>query len=267
MLCLKHLKRRSPDVNIDDDNTPPAEEFREAELGSEMNVAKVHGSIMRERSEPRDGYEPISLWLITLAFALLFWGGMYLVANSGGFQASVFNTNLVAWDGSGAAADKGPPDPMVVGKRIYTQYCAVCHQTTGLGVAAQFPPLVDSEWVLSRDWHGDNHLVKLVLSGLQGPVTVKGAPYNNAMAPWGGVLKDDQISAVLTYIRNEWGNQAPPIPVEFVAKIREESGSRAEAWTQKELQTIDRVVVDSAAPADAAEPPAEPPPAENSPST
>lgn len=254
-------------MNPDNNKPVESEEFREAELSSEMNVAKVHGSILRERAEPRDGYEPISLWLITLAFGLLFWGGMYLVSHSGGFQANVFNSNLVAWDGAGAAAGKGPPDPMVVGKRVFTQYCAVCHQTTGQGVAGQFPPLVDSEWVLSREWHGDNHLVKVVLNGLQGPVTVKGAPYNNAMAPWGGVLKDEQISAVLTYIRNEWGNQAPPIPVEFVAKVREENAARTEAWTQKDLQAIERVVVEAAAGDAATEPPAAPAPAENPPST
>lgn len=241
------------------------EEFREAELSSDMNVVKVHGSILREQAEPRDGYEPISLWLITFCFGLIFWGGMYLVMHSGGFRADVFNSNLVAWDGAGGAAvDKGPPDPLVVGKRIFTQYCAVCHQTTGLGVAGQFPPLAGSEWALSQDWHGDNHLVKIVLNGLQGPITVKGNPYNNAMAPWGGVLNDDQIAAVLTYIRNEWGNSAPHITPEFVAEVRAQTEGRTEAWTQKDLQAIERVLIQAAsdAPPEAAPAPAsEPTPA------
>lgn len=243
-----------------DPNIPESEEFREAELSSDMNVAKVHGSIMREQAEPRDGYEPVSLWLITFALGLVFWAGMYLVSNSGGFKADVFNSNLVAWDGAGVAVDKGPPDPMVVGKRVFTQYCVVCHQTTGLGVKGQFPPLVASEWVLGEDWHGENHLVKIVLNGLQGPIVVKGENYNNAMAPWGAVLKDDQIAAVLTYIRNSWGNAAPPVTPEFVAKIREETASRTEAWTQKDLQAIPAVRVEASAPA-ATEPAAEPAPA------
>ena len=214
----------------------PIEEFREAELSSDMNVAKVHGSILRERAEPRDGYEPISLWLITFCFGLIFWAGIYLVMNSGGFRADVYNTNLVAWDGSGTgAADKGPPDPMVVGKRVFTQYCAVCHQTTGLGVAGQFPPLVDSEWVLAREWHGDNHLVKVVLHGLQGPITVKSNPYNNAMAPWGGVLNDEQIAAVLTYIRASFGNNAPAVDADLVRRVRAATASRSRPWTDAEL--------------------------------
>jgi mono/diheme cytochrome c family protein len=240
----------------EDPTNHPSEEFREQELGSDIDVSKVHGSIMREKAEPKDGYEPISLWLITFSFALIFWGGMYLVTHSGGFRADVFNSNLVAWDGSGAAKETGPPDPMVVGKRVFTQNCVVCHQTTGLGQAGQFPPLVDSEWVLSRDWHGDNHLVKIVLNGLQGPITVKGESYNNAMTAFGQTLDDDKIAAVLTYIRNEWENQAPPITPEFVAQIRAENEGRTEAWTQAELQSIERILIDSAPPpAEESDPP------------
>jgi len=230
-------------VNEPNDKPTPPEEFRESELSSEMNVAQVHGSIMREREDPRDGYEPVPLWLVTLAMVLVFWSGLYLAYNSGGFREDVFNPALVSWTGGGVAADAGPPDPMVLGRRIYTQNCLVCHQASGQGVAKQFPPLVDSEWVLSREWHGDNHLVKLVLNGLQGHVVVKGESYNNVMTPWAQALNDDQIAAVLTYIRNEWGNSAPPITPEFVAKIRAETVDRKEPWTQPELQAIERVLI------------------------
>ena len=124
--------------------------------------------------------------------------------------------------------------------------------------------------MLSEDWHGDNHIVKIVLHGFQGQATVKGQQYNNVMAPWGKVLKDDQVAAVLTYVRNEWGNKASPINKDFVAKIREQNKDRTEAWTQKELQAIGRVLVREAAaatpttgatpaPAGAAPTPAAPP--------
>lgn len=214
--------------------------FRESELASKVDVTELHAT---------PGREPVALWLIVVIMVLMFFGGMFLWANSGGFQSNVYNTNQVSWTGAGAGGPATAPDPMVVGKRVYSQNCAVCHQANGQGVPGQFPPLVDSEWVLSRDWHGDNHAVKIVLNGLQGVVTVKGQPYNNVMAPWGGVLKDDQIAAVLTYIRNEWGNQAPPISTEFVAKIREENAGRTEPWTQKELQSVERVLVGESAPA------------------
>ena len=106
--------------------------------------------------------------------------------------------------------------------------------------------------MLAQDWHGDNHIVKIVLHGFHGAVTVKGEQFNNVMAPWGKVLKDEQIAAVLTYVRNEWGNKAPPITKEFVSKVREQTKDRTEPWTPKELQAIERLLVQDAAAAPAA---------------
>jgi mono/diheme cytochrome c family protein len=229
------------------------EPFSDARVRDEVNVANIHGSILREQEDPEDGYEPIPFWLITLFFGIIFWAGMYLAYNSGGFRADVFNPTQVAWEG-GTSGPAAPPDPLVIGKRLYTANCVSCHQTTGAGVAGQFPPLVGSEWVLAGDWHGDNHLVKVLLQGLQGAIQVKGNTYNNAMPPW-KQLKDDQIASILTYIRSEWGNNAPAITAEFVAKIREETGARTEPWTQAELKAIPRVLISdggAAAPAEAA---------------
>lgn len=219
----------------------------------DADLVETHEPLLRESSTPTAGSESLSPWLMVAFLAIAFLGAGYLFWNSGGFQANVFNPSRVAWDGAGAGAAASAPDPMVIGKKVFTQSCAVCHQTNGQGVAGQFPPLVGSEWVLSKDWHGDNHIVKIVLNGLQGPVTVMGAQYNNAMAPWGSVLKDDQIAAVLTYVRNTWGNQAAPITKEFVAQIREETKDRKDPWTQKELQAIERVLVGEAAAAPAPE--------------
>ncbi len=214
------------------------EGFREAELASTRDVTEMHAVTERE---------PVSVWLIVLIMILMFGGGMFLWANSGGFEANVYNANAVSWSGAGSGGAAAPPDPMVVGKRVFTRTCAVCHQASGLGVAGQFPPLVGSEWVLSEDWHGDNHIVSIVLDGFQGPVTVKGEAYNNAMAPWGAILKDSEVAAVLTYVRNEWGNEAPAITSEFVAEIRSQHADRRDPWTQAELQSIERVQVDAVA--------------------
>jgi len=77
----------------------------------------------------------------------------------------------------------------------------------------------------------------LLLNGLQGPFQVKGQPYNNAMVQW-KQLPDDQIAAILTYIRSDWGNNAPPIDASFVAKIRAETATQSEGWTQAQLLAI-----------------------------
>ncbi|MFV0415893.1 MAG: c-type cytochrome [Chthoniobacterales bacterium] len=228
----------------DSNDKPDQENFREAELESNIDVQQIHDAIIRERDDPRDGYEPVSIWLVVLAMAIMLGGGIYIGTHSGGFSSEVFDPSHVSWTGGGAAVEKGAPDPMVLGKRVFTQNCLVCHQATGQGVPGAFPPLVDSEWVLANGgWHGDNHAVAVVLNGLSGPITVKGASYNNAMTPWKDVLNDQEIAAVLTYVRNEWGNEAAPITPEFVASVREETADRSEPWTEADLKAVKPVAV------------------------
>lgn len=214
----------------------------------DSEIVDSHEALLHESSASREGSESLSPKLVIVFVALAFIGAGYLVWNSGGFKSTVFNPARVAWDGAGTGGAPVAVDPMVLGKKVFTQTCQVCHQANGQGVPGQFPPLAGSEWVVAQEgWHGDNHIVKIVLNGLGGVVTVEGKQYNNAMAPWGKVLKDEQIAAVLTYVRNEWGNKAPPITTEFVAKIREETKDRVDPWTQKELEAIPREAVGAAA--------------------
>ena len=179
---------------------------------------------------------PLSPWLVGAFMLALCWGGFYLAFNSGGFRQDVYESNAVNWAGGGVAA-AAPVDPKVVGKRLYTQNCVVCHQPTGMGVAGQFPPLVGSEYVLAQGSMGDNHLVMLVLNGLQGHFMVKGQAYNNAMVPW-KQLTDEQIADILTYIRSDWGNNAPAITADFVAQIRKETASSTDSYTQEQLMAM-----------------------------
>jgi mono/diheme cytochrome c family protein len=242
-------------INEPDNQHPRPDTFEANRESDDLNVRDVHGAILREKDDPRDGYEPIPLWRVSFFMALVFWGGAYLAFNSGGFESTVFNPSQVSWTGGGAVA-KGPPDPRVVGKRLFTANCVACHQATGLGVAGQFPTLVGSEWVLTEGWHGDNHLIGVLLHGLQGAIQVKGETYNGAMPPW-KQLKDDQIAAILTYIRSEWGNNESPITAEQVAKVREETAAQTEPYTQAQLQAIPAIEFeDAAAPAEGSAPPA-----------
>ena len=179
---------------------------------------------------------PLSPWLVGTFMLALCWGGFYLAYNSGGFRQDVYESNAVNWAGGGAQA-AAPVDPKVIGKRLYTQNCVVCHQATGLGVAGQFPPLAGSEWVNSDDKHGENHLVMLMLNGHQGPMQVMGANYNNAMPQW-KQLTDDQIASILTYIRSDWGNKGDAVDPAYVATVRKEHADQNEAWTQAQLMAM-----------------------------
>jgi len=222
---------------------------------SETPAPEVSAPVLREASEPTEKSSPLPFWLVIFAGILVFWGGFHLASNSGGFKADVYNPEA----GGAAAGPAAPPDPKVIGKRLFNQNCVVCHR--GMGVAGQFPPLVGSEWVIGGDWVGDNHLVKVLLAGMQGPVQVKGQSYNNAMPPW-AQLKDSDIAGILTYIRSEWGNNAPPITEQFVAKVRA-STDRKDPWTQKDLKAIPAETISAGGAAAPAAPaaPANPAPA------
>jgi len=127
------------------------------------------------------------------------------------------------------AAQQGPD-----GKVVYSTTCAACHQATGEGVEGTYPPLAGSEIV-----NGDEaKVIRIVLHGLTGPVEVAGETYSGMMPPWGGVLKDPELAAVLTYVRSAWGNKAAPVTTAKVAAIRAATASRTTPWTAAELATV-----------------------------
>ena len=101
------------------------------------------------------------------------------------------------------------------GQEVYNKVCMTCHQVNGSGVPMMFPPITESDFIT-----GDHEkLIKLVLEGMSGPVEIKGEQYNGIMPPQNN-LDDQQISDLLTYLRNSFGNQANPISAEEVARIR-----------------------------------------------
>ena len=118
------------------------------------------------------------------------------------------------------------------GGQLFTLYCSACHGTDGKGATGgAFPPLAGSPWVL-----GDAALpVKIVLNGLHGPVEVDGRTFNLEMPPQGGTLPDEQIAAILTFVRSSWGNKAAAVTPEFVKATREANAERKTAWTAEEL--------------------------------
>ena len=129
-----------------------------------------------------------------------------------------------------AVAAKSPPPPDD-GEAIYNTRCLVCHQADGQGIAGVFPPLTETEWVT-----GDKGaLIRLTLGGLMGPVEVQGMVYQGAMPPWKAFLSDEEVAAVLTYIREAWGNDASGVTPAEVAAVRKATASRIRAWTAEEL--------------------------------
>ena len=117
------------------------------------------------------------------------------------------------------------------GGQLYTLYCSACHAADGKGATGgTFPPLAESPWL-----GGDpDRSIKVVLHGLHGPVDVLGKTYNLEMPPQGAMLPDDQIAAILTFVRSSWGNQASAVTPESVKTIRAAS-LRKTMWTAPEI--------------------------------
>jgi mono/diheme cytochrome c family protein len=123
----------------------------------------------------------------------------------------------------------------LAGQQIYLRegHCVTCHQADGKGLDPAFPPLTGNPWV-SDD---KERLIKLTLYGLMGPLEVNGKKYDGQvpMTPFGGLLNDEEVAAVLTYVRNSFGNDAAPIQPGDVQKVRAQNPGRMTLYTTEEL--------------------------------
>jgi mono/diheme cytochrome c family protein len=121
------------------------------------------------------------------------------------------------------------------GAEVYSRegHCITCHQENGLGLpAAGFPPIAKTNWSQGSE----ERLIKLTLHGLVGPIEISGTKFPGAvpMTPFKG-LKDEEIAAVLTYVRNSFGNKASVITPEKVAAVRAATKDQASFYSPEEL--------------------------------
>lgn len=146
--------------------------------------------------------------------------------------------NLKKFAQSGDQTDKlivrkFKPDPKVHerGRAVFNLTCVACHGVDGKGVPGIFPPLDGAAWAA-----GDpKRMSKIVLHGLMGELEVSGQKYNNVMAPLGAALNDQQIADVLTYVRQNWSNDASSVTAKEVAKVRAETADRKTMYQPAEL--------------------------------
>ena len=191
-------------------------------------------------AEPTSALTAVPMWLMGLLFVLLFLGAWYFDVRGGWFDAKVYgpyNSSADLARFQPPAADEHPLFSR--GRAVYGMACTPCHQATGLGSAAVgAPPLVGSEWVLAE---GPNRLIRIVLNGLAGPITVMGQQYGaGVMTPWRDVLSDEDIAAVIVYVRQnkEWKHNAPPVTPAEVKAIRDATKDRPTNWTAPELLAV-----------------------------
>lgn len=185
--------------------------------------------------EPKVSSAVVPMWLMVLPLVLFFYVAMMIDRKGAWFNARVYppfkSMQQVEMFQPASGADRA----LARGKVVFDQVCALCHGVDGMGKPAQAPPFVGSEWVLTENV---GQLIRIPLQGLNGPITIKGEVWNLAMPAMGAALPDEDLAALLTYMRSAWGNEAPAITPEQVKAVRDETGGRTQPWTATELQSV-----------------------------
>lgn len=122
------------------------------------------------------------------------------------------------------------------GEAIYLRegYCVTCHQPDGKGLPLSgFPPLSETRWVTGSQ----ERMIRVILNGMLGPITVNGDdfPGQVPMTPFGGLLNDEEVAAVATYVRNSFGNSASAIKPATVKEVREATKDKEGFYSSDEL--------------------------------
>ena len=112
------------------------------------------------------------------------------------------------------------------GREIYRNVCQGCHQPDGRGQDRIAPALVGSVLALARA----ELPARALLQGKEGPIGL--------MPPVGATLNDEQIAAVLTYIRREWGQTGSPVTPAVVSDTRNATAGRTRPWKHDELMAM-----------------------------
>lgn len=168
------------------------------------------------------------------------------VASLDATQAEALGS-LFTWPGKPAklavVVKKNPLTPdeqklFALGRQHYLTTCAGCHGSDGNGMRRFAPPLNGSDWV-----NGDEkRLALILLHGMEGPLKVAGKHYDAPdilpVMPAHSTLDDAVLTAILTYIRNAWGNNAGAVSRRTVGMTRITSQGRVVPWTAAELERL-----------------------------
>lgn len=158
---------------------------------------------------------------------------LLLVACGGGDSAASGSAPVPGASPSVSTAAASGPD----GQALYQQRCSSCHQANGQGSPGVYPPLAGSEYAVAKD---AGVPIRIVIHGIQGPLTVKGQQFNSLMPAYGlGItMSDAEVAAVLSYVRSSWGNKASAVTAADVARVREETKGHSGAMTADILRPL-----------------------------
>ena len=190
-----------------------------------------------EHNEPQSGASQMPVGVVILLILAGYIGCYTVDKNNANFSVMVH----APFTEPDEVASLAPSETELMrsqGRTLYAN-CQGCHQANGMGTAGQFPPLAGSEWVRGNP----ETVAAIVLQGLSGPLKVAGKSFGaEAMTPFGEALKDEEIAAVITFVRNEWGNTPdnalePKAMIQLVADTRKkiQTSGHTGAWTKELL--------------------------------
>ena len=215
---------------------PPKDPRLDQAAASDESLLDAHEQVLGQHPDEGARYRLLPIGILFVLSGLVLFAGTYLNRYAGHYNSAIFDENAKVSTGEVVVK----VDPVAMGKSAFTQVCVTCHQATGQGVPGIYPPLAGSEWV-----NGPSaRVIRIVLYGLKGDVHVEGHVFNAAAMPVFGQVSgtaynwsDEKIAAVLTYVRQEWGNKAPPISADDVTAARKATGDRKEE-SEAELEAI-----------------------------
>ena len=188
-----------------------------------------------ETGEPTATRSAAPMWIIVVTLVLLFTGGLFLDSHSGWFDKNVYAPYKSQEQLESFQPKSGAAAAMARGKAVYESVCGICHGSDGAGKPGQAPALAASEWVIAK---GFNRLAHIPLAGVAGAIQVGGKDWNMNMAAMGAALPDEDVAAVLTYIRSSWGNKAEAVTADDVKKVRAEIGKSSQPYTGEQLMKM-----------------------------
>jgi mono/diheme cytochrome c family protein len=203
---------------------------------SDDSVLSAHEQVLVPPGDDHAHYPLLPLAMLFVVSGFILFAATYLNRYSGHFNSTVFNENALPADGTAPAM---AIDPVKMGERLFNSggACVTCHQANGQGIAGVYPPLAGSEWAQGPE----SRVIRIVLAGLKGPVTVEGKTFGASVMPAFGPHQfnwsDEKISQVLTYVRQAFGNKAGPITPEQVAAVAQQIGDHTE-WSADELMQV-----------------------------
>jgi nitrite reductase (NO-forming) len=115
-------------------------------------------------------------------------------------------------------------EQIAAGRQLFTGTCSVCHQANGEGLKGVFPPLAGSDYIAQDP----KRIVRTILHGLSGKVTVNGTDYDSVMPPM-NQLTDDEVANIATFVLNSWGNPGGLATKDEAAAARAENPNAKQA--------------------------------------